>query len=581
MYIDVVPNRRSPPAVLLREAHREGGKIIKRTIANISDWPMDKVDALRVLLKSDGGMQVVPTGEVPMDIVRSSPIGHVAAVLGAMRRLGMADIIGLDGIVGSRVQAMVAARILDPGSKLATAQGLDGADGGWIEALSRELALGAQVNEDDLYAAMDALHERQAGIERALVHRHLQDGCLVLYDLTSTYFHGHTCPLAKLGYSRDGKKGLLQITIGLLCTRDGCPIAVEVFEGNSGDPGTFSAQVTKVQERFGLKRVVYVGDRGMITNARIRDDLAGLADVGWVTCLRAPAIQELRDQGSIQLGIFDTQDMAEITSDEYPGERLVVCRNPLLATKRTRKRQELLAATEADLTELVARIRRAKRPLRGAADIGRAVERALSHHKVGKHFDVVITDSSLTWSRNDERIRVEAELDGFYVIRAKLPNPQPEAADLVATYKGLSTVERAFRTLKGVDLKLRPIHHRLENRVRAHVLLCMLAYYVEFHMRSWLAPVLFQDDDPEAAKAERTSVVAPAQRSPAANAKARTKRTADNLSVHSFPSLLRDLATITRNTIQPLIPGVKPFDKTTLPNPFQRRAFELLQVPIP
>lgn len=579
MYIDIVPNRTSPPAVLLRASFRENGKIVKRTIANLSDWPMDKVEALRVLLKSNGGMQVVPTGDAPMDVVRSVPYGHVAAVLGAIRRLDLAGIIGLDGVVGARVLALIAARILDPQSKLATAQGLDAA-GGWTQGLSEALGLGP-VEADDLYAAMDALEARQAGIERGLAHRHLQDGSLVLYDLTSTYFHGRTCPLAKLGYSRDGKKGLLQITVGLLCTSAGCPVAVEVFEGNSGDPGTFSAQVAKVQERFGLTRVVYVGDRGMITNARIRDDLAGLPGVGWITCLRAPAIQELRDQGAIQLGLFDDQDLAEITSEAYPGERLVVCRNPLLAEERARKRRDLLAATEADLAEVAARVRRTKRPLRGEADIARAVERALAHHKVGKHFTVAITSDSLTWTRNEDSIRSEAELDGFYVIRAKVPDQQPTADELVTTYKGLSTVERAFRTLKGVDLKIRPIHHRLEKRVRGHVLLCMLAYYVEFHLRQWLAPILFQDDDPADAAAQRASVVAPAQRSDAAKAKDRTKRTPDGFAVHSFTCLLNNLATIARNTIQPRLAGVKPFVKTTLPTPFQRRAFELLQVPIP
>lgn len=580
MYVDIVPNRKSAPAMLLREAYREGGKIVKRTIANISDWPKDKVEALRTLLKSNGGMLVVPEGDMPMDVVRSVPIGHVAAVLGAMRRLEMAELIGLEGVVAARVQALIAARILNPQSKLATAQGLDAEDGGWTQGLSEALELG-RVEADDLYAAMDALQARQPDVERGLVHRHLQDGSLVLYDLTSTYFHGHTCPLAKMGYSRDGKKGLLQITVGLLCTREGCPVAVEVFEGNSGDPGTFTAQVAKVQERFGLKRIVYVGDRGMITNARIRDDLAGLPGVGWITCLRAPAIQELRDQGTIQVSLFDTQDLAEITSEEYPDERLIVCRNPLLAEERARKRRELLAATEENLQEIAIRVRRSKRPLRGAAEIGRAVERALSHHKVGKHFAVTIAADSITWTRNEEAIHCEAELDGFYVIRAKLPDQQSTADELVATYKGLSTVERAFRTLKGVDLKIRPIHHRLEKRVRGHVLLCMLAYYVEFHLRQWLAPILFQDDDPDAAAAERDSIVAPAQRSPAAKAKDRTKRTQDGLPVHSFPSLLSDLAIITRNTIQPRIPGVKSFIKTTLPTPFQRRAFELLQVPVP
>ncbi len=579
MYVDIVPNRDSPPAILLREAWRENGKICKRTVANISDWPMDKALALRALLKSDGGVHVVPVGESPLEVTRSVPYGHVAAVLGAITRLEIAEILGLEGQVGQRALALIAARILDPQSKLATAQGL-GDESGWLQELSKTLGLGESVDEDDLYAAMDALEARQPVIEQTLAKRHLHDGSLVLYDLTSTYFHGHSCPIAKMGYSRDGKKGLLQITVGLLCTREGCPVAVEVFPGNSGDPSTFTAQVKKVKDRFGLAHVVYVGDRGMITNARIRDDLADLPGVGWITCLRAPAIQELRDQGAIQLTIFDQQDMAEITSDEYPGERLVVCRNPLLAEERTRKRTELLDATDGELSEISARVMRAKKPLRGAAEIGRAVERALAHHKVGKHYDITITDTTFTWARNQERIEREAELDGFYVIRAKVPQPEMSAADLVATYKGLSAVERAFRTLKGVDLKIRPIYHRLEKRVRAHVLLCMLAYYVEFHMRSWLAPVLFQDDQPDEAKSLRESVVAPAERSTSAQEKASRKRSTENLPVHNFQSLLRDLSTISKNTIQPLVKGAQSFVQITLPTVFQRKAFELLQVPI-
>ena len=579
MYVDIVPNRDSPPAILLREAWRENGKICKRTVANISDWPMDKALALRALLKSDGGVQVVPVGESPLEVTRSVPYGHVAAVLGAITRLEIAEILGLEGQVGQRALALIAARILDPQSKLATAQGL-GDESGWLQELSKTLGLGESVDEDDLYAAMDALEARQPVIEQTLAKRHLHDGSLVLYDLTSTYFHGHSCPIAKMGYSRDGKKGLLQITVGLLCTREGCPVAVEVFPGNSGDPSTFTAQVKKVKDRFGLAHVVYVGDRGMITNARIRDDLADLPGVGWITCLRAPAIQELRDQGAIQLTIFDQQDMAEITSDEYPGERLAVCRNPLLAEERTRKRTELLDATDGELSEISARVMRAKKPLRGAVEIGRAVERALAHHKVGKHYDITITDTTFTWARNQERIEREAELDGFYVIRAKVPQPEMSAADLVATYKGLSAVERAFRTLKGVDLKIRPIYHRLEKRVRAHVLLCMLAYYVEFHMRSWLAPVLFQDDQPDEAKSLRESVVAPAERSTSAQEKASRKRSTENLPVHNFQSLLRDLSTISKNTIQPLVKGAQSFVQITLPTVFQRKAFELLQVPI-
>ena len=581
MYIDIVPNRRSPPAILLREAYREDGKIVKRTVANLSDWPMDKVEALRAVLKSSGRVKVVAEdAEMPLDIVRSLPYGHVAAVMGMMRRLEMDRIVGLDGVVGKRVQALIAARILDPASKLAMAQGLDGA-GGWTHAVLGEVGLGDSIDEDDLYAAMDVLLPRQEHIERALAARHLRDGSLVLYDLTSTYFTGTTCPLAKLGYSRDGKKGTLQVTVGLLCTSAGIPVAVEVFEGNSGDPGTFKAQVTKVRERFGLTRVVYVGDRGMITSARIRDDLAGLPEVGWITCLRAPAIQDLRDQGAIQLGIFDHQDLAEITSDEYPGERLVVCRNPLLAADRNRTRNELLDATEAELQTIVARIARAKRPLRGQVDIARAAERALARHKVGKHFDITITEASLTWARNAERIRHEAELDGFYVIRAKTPDQHRTAEELVASYKGLAVVERAFRTLKGVDLKIRPIHHHLPKRVKAHVLLCMLAYYVEFHLREALAPVLYHDEDKAAANDKRTSVVAPAQRSDAAIAKDSTKRTATDLPVHSFPTLLRDLSTLTKNTIQPRIDHAPAFIKTTMPTPFQRKVFDLLKMPAP
>lgn len=580
MYVDVVPNRRSAPAVLLREAHREGGKIIKRTIANLSDWPSVKVEALRTLLKSSGDVDVVPAGDAPMDIVRTIPVGHVAAVLGCMRRLGMHDLIGLDGVVGQRIQAMIAARILDPQSKLATAQGLDGDGGGWTQGVAHELEL-TQVDADALYDAMDALVARQPAIEQALVRRHLQDGSLVLYDLTSSYLYSRTCPLAKLGYSRDGKKGLPQITVGLLCTRDGCPVAVEVFPGNSGDPGTFAAQVAKVQDRFGLNRVVFVGDRGMITTARIKADLKSRPGLGWITCLRAPAIQELRDQGAIQLGLFDTQDLAEITSEDYPGERLVVCRNPLLADERARKRRELLEATEEALQQVQHRVGRAVRPLRGAADIARAAERAVARYKMGKHFRLTITDDACSWARDEAAIAQEAALDGFYVVRAQVPDPQPTAEGLVGIYKGLSTVERAFRTMKGIDIKIRPIHHRLEQRVRAHVLLCMLAYYVEFHMRHDLAPILFQDSERAAGVVERTSIVAPAQRSPAALRKARTQKTPDGLAVHSFHSLLKDLATISRNVIQPRIAGTPTFTKTTLPTPFQRRAFSLLQVPIP
>jgi len=573
MYITSVPNRGSPPCILLRESYRQAGKTRNRTLANLTDWPTHVVEGLRILLK--GGQAVEAGGG--FEIVRSLPHGHVAAVLGSLRQLG------LDKIIASRpsrqrdlVIALIVARVIDPGSKLAAARGL--CEQTAATSLGEVLVL-TDADEQELYAAMDWLLPRQGRIEQALADRHLKDGTLVLYDVTSSYFEGKACPLAQFGHSRDGKKDKLQIIFGLLCDVQGRPIAVEVFEGNTGDPGTVASQVRKLRDRFGLKRVVLVGDRGMLTEARIREDLDPVEGLDWITALRAPAIAALVEAGRVDMSLFDQQDLAEVTWPErYPGQRLIVCRNPALAAERTRKRQELLEATEKDLAVIAKAVARPGKPLRGADQIGLRVGKVIGRHKVAKHFCIEITDDSFRYERNRQAIAAEAVLDGFYVVRTSLPRHTLDAEQTVRAYKGLSKAERAFRSLKTVDLKVRPIHHHLADRVRAHVLLCMLAYYVEWHMRQQLAPVLFDDEDPQAGEALRQSVVAPAQRSPAAQAKAAKKHTADGGPVHSFQTLLSDLATICKNRIQPEVPGSGTFEKTTQPTAFQEQALSLLKV---
>ena len=573
MYIERVPNRNSPPAVLLRESFREDGKVKKRTLANLSKWPGDLVGGLRILLK--GGVALPALGDA-FAILRSRPHGHVAAVLGTARHLGLVKL--LDRRASSDralATAMILARILDPRSKLATARSLSRET--LAHTLGEELGI-EDAGGNDLYRAMDWLLKRQDRIERHLAARHLEDGALVLCDVTSVYFEGSKCPLAKRGYSRDGKRGKLQIVFALLCNREGCPVAVEVFEGNTADPGTLGAQLEKLRKRFSLSRIVLVGDRGLLTNARIREEVRP-AGLGWITALRAPAIRKLVDGGTLQLSLFDEQDLAEITAPElYPGERLVVCRNPLLAAKRARKRLDLLAATEGELDKVVAATRREQRPLRGKDMIAVRADRALRRYKVGKHFDTESTDDSFSCARNEGRIAEEAALDGIYVIRTNVPAGELPAEEAVRSYKGLSRIERAFRSYKTVDLKVRPVHHRLEGRVRAHVFLCMLAYYVEWHMRRALAPLLFDDDDPAAAEAARSSPVAPARPSPAARAKAGRKRTPGGLPVHSFHTLLADLATLTRNRVQPAAEGAVAADVLTRPTPLQAEAFRLLGV---
>jgi hypothetical protein len=570
MSIESVPNRSSPPAILLRESFRENGRVRKRTLANLSDWPTTLVEGFRTLLK--GGVAVAEEG---IAIRRALPHGHAAAVLGTIRAIGLDRLLGkpTDKRLAPLTIALIASRLVSPASKLATARDL-AADTA-CSSLGRLLQLGA-VDEVELYRALDWLGARQAAIEGALARRHLKDGALVLYDVSSSWLEGRCCELARFGYSRDGKKGKLQIVYGLLCAADGCPVAVEVFEGNTADPMTLSAQIDKLKERFGLSRVVLVGDRGMITSARIRDEL-GPAGLDWITALRAPQIRALVDAGAFQLSLFDERDLAEITAPDFPGERLVVCRNPLLAEERTRKREDLLHATEAALTKLADQIARGTGPT-GQDKIARGVGRIENRYKLAKLFDITVAEDGFTFGRNHARIADEARLDGFYVIRTSVEDKALAAENVVGAYKSLARVERAFRSLKTVDLHLRPIHHWLAPRVRAHVFLCMLACHVEWHMRERLKPILFDDDDPAAAARERTSIVAPAQPSPAALRKRASKLTANGGPVHSFQSLLRDLATCTLNEMTTTLNAAYSFTLVATPTPIQAQAFRLLDV---
>ena len=577
MYVATVPNRNSPPAILLRESYRENGKVKTRTLANLSHLPSHQIQALRLALS---GSLPAPGRSLPdsFRITRSLPHGHVAAVLGSLRQLQ------LDSLLDPRpsrprdlVIAMIVARILEPASKLATARGLH------ADTLHHSLGEVLQLDsadETELYQAMDWLLPRQARLEQQLAQRHLSNGGLVLYDLTSTYFEGRHCPLAKLGHSRDDKSGKLQIVFGLLTNAAGCPVAVEVFEGNTADPRTVAQQVQKLREGFGLSDVVLVGDRGMITSARIRQDLPASSGIQWITALRASQIQKLATAGHLQMSLFDQTDLVEIAHPDFAGERLIACFNPLLAEERARKRPELLAATEKQLEKIAAATRRPKRPLRGKQNIGVRAGKILNRYKMGKHFQLHIEDDSFSYQRKTANIEREQSLDGIYIIRTSVPKEALSSEQVVASYKSLSNVERAFRSLKSVDLHVRPIHHRLADRVRAHILLCMLAYYVEWHMRQRLAPILFDEDDKPQAQAARKSMVAPAQRSPSAELKALTKHTREGSKVHSFQTLLRDLATIVKNKIQPTDKSIAAFDLLTQPTAIQQRTFDLLGVPL-
>ena len=570
MYVARIPNRGSPPAILLRESYRQGGKVKNRTLANLSHWPEPKVDALAQTLK---GLPPKLDLSQAFEITRSLPHGHVAAVLGTARRLGVEELIdATPSRTRDLVTAMLVAQVIDPGSKLAVARGLRAETA--TSSLGRLLGV-ASCDEDDLYAAMDWVLERKEVIENALAARHLVNGTLVLYDVSSAAFEGRTCPLGAIGHPRDGVKGRLQIVYGLLCSPAGIPIAIEVFEGNTADPNTLAAQITKIKTRFGLSRVCLVGDRGMLTHARIRDEVRP-GQLDWISALRAPQIKALVEEGALQLSLFDTQDLFEISSPEFPGERLVCCHNPALADKRARKRQDLLAATEKELTPIAAATGRAKRALRGKDKIALRVGKVINHYKMAKHFTLTITDESFTFTRNTEAIAAEAALDGIYVLRTSLPEHTLGRDDVVLRYKNLADVERFFRTLN-TELDVRPIRHRLADRVRAHMFLRMLSYYISWHMKAALAPILFVDNDKPAAAAKRANPVAAAQRSDQALTKAARKRTPEDTPVHSFTSLLADLATLCANQIQPA-DDMPAFTMPTSPTPLQRRAFELLDL---
>ena len=572
MYIEAVPNRSSPPAILLRESYREDGRTKKRTLLNLTSWPGELVEGLRTLLR---GGTALPPGQEALTIRRALPHGHVAAGLGMLRRLGLERLLGPAGNrCRDLVIAMIVARLLAPAAKLATARALSPATA--AHSLGAVLGLGA-VDEDELYTALDWLHERQPAIEAALARRHLKDGTLVLYDVSSSYLEGRCCELGRFGHNRDGKAGKLQIVYGLLCAADGCPIAVEVFEGDTADPVTLGNQIAKLKARFKLTHVVLVGDRGLITQARIEADLKP-AGLDWITALRAPAIRVLAEGGALQLSLFDQRDLASITSPDYPGERLIVCKNPDLAAERARKREDLLRATERALEAIRDAVGRARRPLRGATAIALKVGAVLDRFHVAKHFTLAIAHDRFAFARKPEAIAAEARLDGLYVVRTSLPADALGDADTVAAYKSLARVERAFRSLKTVDLQIRPVHHWLAPRVRAHVFLCLLAYHVEWHLRARLAPMLYDEEDHAAASAERASIVAKAVRSPAARAKQARGVTEDGLPVHSFRSLLADLATLTRNET---VTALNPNYVLTLyarPTPIQQKAFDLLGI---
>jgi hypothetical protein len=576
MHIAKIPNRNARPSYLLRETYREDGKVKNRTLANLSKLPPERIDTLRAALRGD---PLAPIGDNGFEIRRSLPHGHVLAALTTARRIGLDDLLPRRAPQRRRdlALALIVARLLDPAAKLATARMLDSATAS--HSLGETLGLGS-VTAREIYTTLDWLGSEQAFIENQLARRHLKNGTLVLYDVTSTYLEGRCCPLAHHGYSRDSRGDRPQLVIGLLCAPDGCPVAVEVFEGNTADPATVAAQITKLKQRFRLRHVVLVGDRGMLTSARIEQTLRP-AGLDWITALRGPAIRQLAaDGGPLQLSLFDTRDMAEISSPDYPGERLVVCRNPLLAEERGRKRDELLALTEADLSKIEVRVAREKNPLRGAAAIGKAVGAVMGKRKMAKHFELTITDTAFRFTRKEEAIVEEAKFDGFYVLRTSLSAEQVDTAGTVRAYKSLAQVERAFRCMKTVDLELRPVFHWTAPRVRAHVLLCMLAYYLEWHIRQPLAPMLFDDHDRAAAEAQRVSPVAKAKVSKAAYRKASTQRVevgdGQVQPVHSFRTLLDDLATLTRNTV--CFGGQKMLTVQATPTQVQRRALSLLGV---
>ncbi len=565
MYIETVPNRNSPPAILLREGWREGKKIRKRTLANLSDWPKHKIEALRRLLRNE----VLVSPKDLFATERTLPHGHVEAVVGTIRKLG------LDVMISSKrcrqrdlVVAMIAERLLHPCSKLATTRM-------WhTTTLAQELRV-EDADEDDLYQAMDWLLARQQQIEQKLAARHLSNGAVVLYDVSSSYYEGRKCPLAQFGYDRDGRKGLPIVVYGVMTDIDGRPISVSVYPGNTADPQTVVDQSEKLRRRFGLQRIIVVGDRGMLTQAQI-DKLRREPGLGWVTALRSISIRKLVAQGVVQRSLFDEKNIAEIISPDFPGERLIACFNPLLAEQRRRKRQELMEATEAGLQKLARQVRRRTKTPMKATEIGLRAGKILGRYKVGKLFKLTIGDGLFQWQRREEVIEQESQLDGIYIIRTSESKETLDRDETVRTYKNLSQVERMFRTLKGIDLLVRPIRHRTAERVPAHIFLCMLAYYVEWHMRRALAPILFEDHELAGIRSRRDPVL-PARPSDSARAKKRTLRTEDGFVVHSFETLMAELASRARTTYRVKSdPTGVTFQQVPPPTPLQARAYELL-----
>lgn len=594
MYVERVPNRNSPPAILLRESYREDGKVKKRTLANLSKCPPHAIEALKASLK---GTPPSTNSNTPLcqqfEITASPAHGHVAAVLGTIKRLGIPRILDRSDSQERKIAlALIASRILFPSSKLATLRLLvpeaalkSDADPSPVpldlvpsSTLAEELDLDIHsLKLSDLYGAMRWMLARQKRIEKALAKLHLKEGSLALYDLTSTYYEGTTCSLAQFGHNRDKKKGKRQINLGLLCDQDGRPISSEAFPGNVGDPATVTSQTNKLRQLFGLKKVVLVGDRGMLTQARIDEELKHLEGLAWISALNHKSVNKLVKEGTLQTDLFDDYGVAEINSPKYPDERLVVCFNPPLAIKRTEKRRTMLEKTESILIKIQEATQRSKAPYKGKDKIGRRVQREAGKYKMLKHFDLEIEENGLTYARNEISIAAEAAVDGYYIIRAgRISAEEMKSDELVTAYKKLSEVERAFRTFKSVDLRLRPIHHREEEMVRAHCFLCMMSYYVEWHMREALAPLLFTDEDKEIERAKRKNPAEPMKKSATARGKANEKKTEEGLPVQSFPTLLEHLRGVVRNRIEPGIKGIPEFVKVTVPDAVQKRAFQLL-----
>ncbi len=562
MHIHIVPNRGACPTILLRESYREGKKVKKRTIANLSHLPMHQIELLRAVFQ---GADLQPAG-LGFVVERSQPAGHVDAVHRMMERLGLPALIASKPCPErDLVLALITARILDPRPKLATTRS-------WAATTLADTFGVTLADEQDCYAAMDWLLARQDRIQAKLAARHLKADGLVLYDLSSSYFEGTTCPLARRGYSRDGRRGTLQVNYGLMTDDRGCPVAVTVHEGNTADPTTLMPEITRIKDEFGIAQFVMVGDRGMISSTAIAT-LREHGGIDWITALKSPSIRALVEDKSLQPDLFDETNLCEITHPDYPGERLVACRNPELAKLRRHKREDLLSATEEALRTIQTRIEAGR--LTGQDKIGLTVGRVINRYKMAKHFTLIITDTGLTFARKEDAIAAEGALDGIYIIRTSVPPERLDAACCVRHYKSLSQVERAFRSMKTVDLKVRPIHHRLSDRVRAHIFLCMLAYYVEWHLKEAWRELLFADED-QAAKATRDPV-APAQRSEEAKAKVARRHHEDGTPIHSFPTLLTELATIVRNTCRTSAEADAPtFSVTTQPNPLQARAMALI-----